>query len=323
VALSIREDRIILVMTGRPADAILPALEPGWKAVALPGNSLLLGNTDAVEQAALRLATPGDPGELGVLALERPADLEFWAAGAAKLAGKEAVTAGVKRFSLTASMRDRVVSETVFEFDAVPDARQLRVWLKSLADDAIDGSMVHVKASMTADEARKNTDQIAASLLGQRLGVLIKSARFLPVRDTATTMHAKPVIYGLDDGPKEVSQFVPSTPVPAAASANLSGTWSFTHSEGRFLGTIEIHQSGPTFSGTWHTSAGKTEPDDPISGRIDGYTITMIRFVGSNQTFVMTLSADGSRLDGFGNGFFLNHTNLNMQRVGATPPSRP
>jgi hypothetical protein len=328
VALSIREDRLVLVLTGRPPDAILPGLEPGWKAVPLPGNSLLMGNTDSVEQAVQRLATPGDPGELGVLALERPADLEFWAAGAAKFAGQDAVTAGVKRFSLTASIRDRLVSETVFEFDAVPDARQLKAWLKSLADDAIDGSVVHVKTSMTADEVRKNSDQIAASLLGQRLGVLIKSARFLPVRDTATTTHAKPVIYGLDGGPKEVSQFVPSTPAPVsqppapATAASLSGTWAFTHGEGRFLGTVEIHQNGSTFSGTWHTSAGKSEPDDPISGRIDGNTITMVRFVGSNQTFVLTLSADGSRLDGFGNGYFLNHTNLNMQRVAATPTAR-
>jgi hypothetical protein len=36
---------------------------------------------------------------------------------------------------------------------------------------------------------------------------------------------------------------------------------------------------------------------------------------------VLTLSADGNRLDGFGDGWFLSHTNLNMQRVAAKASS--
>jgi hypothetical protein len=50
---------------------------------------------------------------------------------------------------------------------------------------------------------------------------------------------------------------------------------------------------------------------------VDGTTVTFTRLVGSNQTFVLTLSADGNRLDGFGDGFFLNHANLDMQRAAA------
>jgi hypothetical protein len=79
-------------------------------------------------------------------------------------------------------------------------------------------------------------------------------------------------------------------------------------------------------SGTWHTSKGKTESDDVGTGRVDGNTVTPWRYIRDNrQSFSLTLSADGNHLDGFGDGFFLNHTNLSMFRVvepagSATPP---
>ena len=83
-----------------------------------------------------------------------------------------------------------------------------------------------------------------------------------------------------------------------------------------------IHQSGSIFRGTWHTSKGKVEPDDDVTGRIDGNTVTLWRYIGDNrQSFALTLSADGNRLDGFGDGFFLNHTNLSMQRNAASTAS--
>jgi hypothetical protein len=91
--------------------------------------------------------------------------------------------------------------------------------------------------------------------------------------------------------------------------------WAFTHFNGRFLGTVDLHQNGTTLSGSWHTSSGGSEADSAVAGRIDGNTITLTRFVGNNQTYVLTLSGDGSRLDGFGEGWFLRHTNLNMQRA--------
>ena len=59
-----------------------------------------------------------------------------------------------------------------------------------------------------------------------------------------------------------------------------------------------------------------------MSGRIDGNTVTLWRFIGdAQQHYVLTLSTDRSRLDGFGDGFFLNHTNLNMLRVVEAAPS--
>src|SRR5580704_741288 len=88
------------------------------------------------------------------------------------------------------------------------------------------------------------------------------------------------------------------------APADLSGTWGFTSAEDRFQGWVAIHQSGPTFRGTWHTSRGKSEPDDDVTGRVDGNTVTLWRFIGNNrQSFTLTVSEDGNRLDGFGDGF--------------------
>ena len=107
-------------------------------------------------------------------------------------------------------------------------------------------------------------------------------------------------------------------PAPALARGpGLSGTWRFTHFDDRFQGWITLRQSGSTLEGTWHTSVGKSEPDTPVTGSVEGTAVTLKRSLGSNeQTYSLTLSADGNQLDGFGEGFFLHHTNLNMTRSG-------
>jgi hypothetical protein len=110
-----------------------------------------------------------------------------------------------------------------------------------------------------------------------------------------------------------------SGPAPALAQkpGDLSGTWSFTHFDDRFQGRITLRQSGSTLEGTWHTSSGKSEPDTLVTGSVDGTAVTLTRFLGSNQqSYALTLSADGNRLDGFGEGYFLHHTNRNMTRNG-------
>jgi hypothetical protein len=204
VALSVREDQILLMITGRPADSILPAPKANWKATQLEGNVLLIGHSDAVDQAVRRLSSDSQLGELGLLAQRRTGDGEFWAAWSAKVAGREAVSAGAKRFELTTSMTDRLISYTTFEFDEAPDQSAIHAWLGTLGDSKIEGNAVRVRTSMEADEMRKNFGQVALSPLGQRLGVIVGSARYLPLRDSASTVHTKPVIYGLDDGPREV-----------------------------------------------------------------------------------------------------------------------
>lgn len=204
VALSVRGDKILLMITGRPPDSILPAPKPGWKAVPLGTNTVLMGNADAVDQASQRLAMNSGLGELPSAAQQRTIDSEFWTAGSAKLAGQEAVSAGVKRFELTASMRDSLASETVFEFDEAPDPGAFKSWFDSLHDAKLEGSDVRVSTLMEADVTRRNAGVIAASPLGQRLAAIISSARYLPVHDTGAAVHTHPVIYGLDGGPREV-----------------------------------------------------------------------------------------------------------------------
>jgi len=323
VALSVRENRIVLMVTGRSRDSILLAPETGWKAMPLEGSAVLIGHADAVDQAAQRIANPTPLGEFASMARQHPIDSDFWTVGSARLAGEEAVKAGVKRFSLTASMRDRLTSDTAFEFDAVPDASAIQTWLKTLPDAKVEGNSVHARMSLEPIETGQNPGRIAASLFGQRLGAIVQSARYLPARESTTTVHTRPVIYGLDDGAREVQQYDPtaSSSIKAQPVTDLSGVWVFTHAEARFQGTIVFHQTGSVFTGTWHTSAGKSEPDSSLSGRVEGNIVSFTRAVGNNQTFVLSLSADGNRLDGFGDGFFLNHTNLNMQRSAGVVPS--
>jgi hypothetical protein len=43
VALSVRADTILILVTGRPADAILPSLQAGWKSAPFGENTLLIG----------------------------------------------------------------------------------------------------------------------------------------------------------------------------------------------------------------------------------------------------------------------------------------
>jgi len=100
----------------------------------------------------------------------------------------------------------------------------------------------------------------------------------------------------------------------AQGPVDLSGTWQ---------GWIALCQSGSKLQGTWHTSSGKSEPDTSVTGRVDGTAVTLERFLGPNeQSYALILSADGNRLDGFGEGYFLHHTNLNMTRSGGAKPAR-
>jgi hypothetical protein len=204
VALSVRENKILLMVTGRPGDSILPAPEAGWKAMPFGGSALLIGNADAVDQALQRIAVDNELGELPRTAQQRKGDSEFWAVWSARLAGQAALSAGAKRFELTASMRDRLTSDTVFEFDAAPDPNAIQAWLSTLGDAKIEGNAVRVRMSMDEDETRRSFSLIALSPFGQRLAPIVNSARYLPVRDTETTVHTRPVIFGLDGGPREV-----------------------------------------------------------------------------------------------------------------------
>jgi hypothetical protein len=100
-------------------------------------------------------------------------------------------------------MRNLITSDMAFEFDGAPNADALRIW----GDSTIEGSVVHVRMSMEADEAQQKFGEIASSLLGQRLAGLVKAARYLPGYGITVPKQGGVVIYGLDGGPKEVNQY--------------------------------------------------------------------------------------------------------------------
>ena len=148
---------------------------------------------------------------------------------------------------------------------------------------------------------------------GQSLGDTARQNR--QKKDASATPAKK--VYTTDDV---------GNPAPARAPGphDLSGTWTFTHFDDRFQGSITLQQSGSTLQGTWHTSSGKSEPDTPVTGSVDGAAVTLRRSLGRNQqTYTLTLSADGNGLDGFGEGYFLHHTNLDMTRTDAKPATAP
>ena len=119
-------------------------------------------------------------------------------------------------------------------------------------------------------------------------------------------------------GTKVEVTFTVSNPAGTVPVPSVAGTWSFTHFNDRFRGTVALSQSGTAVAGTWHTSFGKVEPDDAVAGRIEGNMLYLRRTIGDvRQDYQLTISPDNSRMDGYGEGFFLNHTNLNMQRVAA------
>jgi len=205
VAFSMRNNRAVAMLTGHVTDTTLPAQEAGFKAVTISGNAMLLGHPDAVDQAMRRMAFKGASTELTRLAEERQAGSEFWIIGSVGLVGPQAVSAGVKRFFLTVSLRDRMTSDVALEFNGVPNASALRTWQATAGAGTLEGNTVHVRRSMEGEEAKRQFGQILAGPLGKPLGALVEAARYLPARDTTVPKRTKPVIYGLDEGPREVN----------------------------------------------------------------------------------------------------------------------
>lgn len=204
IALSVRGDAVLIMVTGRPADAVLPALESGWKALPLGASAVLIGPSAAVEEASRRLLAGDGLAGFPLAAQHRPADAAFWMIGSATLAGSDAVAAGAKQFDLAASLADPLSIVTTFHFDAAPAPAAIRPWLNTLGGVSVQGQIIRAKLSLDQSGLQQDSTQLAASPLSVGLAAVIRSARYLPVRDNAATVHTKPVIYGLDDGPREL-----------------------------------------------------------------------------------------------------------------------
>ena len=155
---------MVVMITGRVANADLPASEPGLKVVPVSGNAMLVGHSDAVDAAVRRIAAPSWPTDLTRMAEERQAGSEFWAIGSPALVGPQAVGAGVKRIYMTVSIRDRFISDVAFEFNAVPTAATLKTWQTSLGAISVEGNVAHVRMYMEASEVQRSSTRLLQHL---------------------------------------------------------------------------------------------------------------------------------------------------------------
>ena len=199
IAFSVRDSKVVAVITGHVADAALPAPEAGIKAVPVSGGVMLIGHADAVDQAMQRISMKIPPTELMRSYQARQANSEFWAVGSARLAGPQAASAGVKQFALTVWIRNSLTTDVALELSGVPSAGALQTWQKQLGSGAtVEGNTVHVRTTVEAAEVQQKIAEMTAGPLGQSVAALVEAARYLPVRDNTVPKQTKPIIYGLD-----------------------------------------------------------------------------------------------------------------------------
>lgn len=202
VAVSFHDESIVMMITVSTGAAPVPMLEESWKALPLSGNALLIGHSKAVDHAAARMSAPAPLSDLTILAVDRQGDSEFWMAGNGRIAGS--VSASAKQFVLAVAVQERLTCDTLFEFTAAPDEGALRAWPVVFGKPSVEGTFVHSRTTMDASEVQQRFGDIASGFLGERLGALLSAARHLPARDPNVTGHARPVIQGLDAGPREL-----------------------------------------------------------------------------------------------------------------------
>ena len=184
VAISVRNNRMVAMITGSVADSTLPVPEAGLKAVPISASGMLFGHADAGDQAVQRIAMKGPPTELTRLAEQRQASSEFWAIGSAALVGPQAISAGVKRFLLTVWIRDRLTSDIALEFNGTPSANTLRTWQTQVGAGTVEGNAIHRRVSMEPEEVQQSFGRIVEGPLGQSLAALVAAGRYLPARET-------------------------------------------------------------------------------------------------------------------------------------------
>jgi hypothetical protein len=207
IALSIRDNRVVAMLTGRVKELTLPA-DGELKAVMVSGTTLLFGHADAVAQAVERITAPASTttptSELAEFAAERQSTSEFWATASGQLVGPEAVSDHLQRLSLAVSLGNKLASDFAFEFDGPPSAKTVETWQATLGAATVEGNAVYSSTSMQANEVQQKFGRIVASPLGEPLSALVGAARNLPLRDLNALKQTHPVIYGLDNGPKVV-----------------------------------------------------------------------------------------------------------------------
>jgi len=194
MAISIKDNQTLLMVTGRGADSIPPPLEAGWKAVAVVENALVIGPSDAVDQAVRRMSLDNPPSDSMRLAMRRQAMTDFWAFAPA---ASHSTSATLKRFSLDVWIDDRLRSALALEFDGAPDGNALTPW-GPVMKGALEGNVLHVLSIIEPIDVQQRLSQVAANPLGDYLTTLVQTTHHLPGRDGPVRTPAKPVIYGLE-----------------------------------------------------------------------------------------------------------------------------
>jgi hypothetical protein len=216
IALSIHDNRVVAMITGRVKELTLPP-DGELKAVLISGTTLLFGHADAVAQAVERMTAPvptgapstAPPSELTEFAAERQSSSEFWATASGQLVGPDAVSDHIQRLSVAVSLGNGLASDFAFEFDGPPSAKTVETWQATLGGATVEGNAIYSSASMQANQAnavQQKFGRILSSPLGAPLAALVGAARNLPLRDLNALKQTHPVIYGLDNGPKVVNQ---------------------------------------------------------------------------------------------------------------------
>jgi hypothetical protein len=204
IALSVRGDKMVVMMTGSVTETSPPPPEAGMKVVSVSAGVMLLGTPDAVDQAMQRINMKVPLSDMAKSAQERQAGSEFWAMGSARLFGPQAQSAGLRRFFLTVWIRNNLISDLAFEFNGVPNPKALQGLSK--LGGTLEGNVLHARTAIEASELQQKFAEVVASPAGDQLAALISAARSLPARDTTAPKQTKPVIYGLEGGPKVVGQ---------------------------------------------------------------------------------------------------------------------
>ncbi len=201
VAVSVRGDQEVIMVTGGARALTAPTLGAGWKAARVTGNAMVIGPAAAVDQAVQRIDTEAPLSDMARAAGQRQRD-DFSVIGSTTLAGPQAASAGVKLFSLTASIDDPLATELACQLNRAPDANAHPAWLSDLGSPMVEGSVAHVRMATDANAAQQWFGQIAATSAGRRLGAVIAAVRYLPLTEASAAQQKKPVIYGLDDSAK-------------------------------------------------------------------------------------------------------------------------
>ena len=124
---------------------------------------------------------------------------------------------------------------------------------------------------------------------------------------------------------KEKSAVVNRSKATSKANrVDLSGTWYFSSTwRDWHSGRITLKQTGTKLTGMWHTDVGKKEEDLPLFGEIAGKTVYLTKYMiwgkyENQNRFTLSLANGGNQLFGYGEGFFLNHADLNMARAAGS-----